>query len=355
MKMRAAFFFLFVSVSCCTADTIQVSGTISTNTTWRSSNVYLLTADVTVASGATLTLEAGVIVKFGCADIPYSNNTTTQKRKLVVDGALISQGTASQPVIFTSERDDVHGGDSNGDQNGTSPGRGDWGYVRINASGSVVEYCQFWYGGLGYAVGSVYYGHTDYDTRMLWVSGKAIQINHCLFAYAYHRAVYYSDSTFGAQSVIAFSEFLQCPVGIEYYGDPVMSTRMTISGNEFHDGTTGILVSRNGAALSITRNSFVSLSSYGVQNTSGSAIVAQNNWWGNASGPSGSGTGSGVPVSANVDYQNWWTSASADQNGVWNVIAQRRGESQVVDIYYDLVGQAGTTYTVTVKVSATGG
>jgi hypothetical protein len=176
-----------------------------------------------------------------------------------------------------------------------------------------------------------------------------------LFAYAYHRAVYYSDSTFGAQSVIAFSEFLQCPVGIEYYGDPVMSTRMTISGNEFHDGTTGILVSRNGAALSITRNSFVSLSSYGVQNTSGSAIVAQNNWWGNASGPSGSGTGSGVPVSANVDYQNWWTSASADQNGVWNVIAQRRGESQVVDIYYDLVGQAGTTYTVTVKVSATGG
>jgi hypothetical protein len=93
-----------------------------------------------------------VIVKFGCADIPYSNNTTTQKRKLVVDGALISQGLHRNRSSLLPNGMMCTAGTVTATRRHIAGPR-DWGYVRINASGSVVEYCQFWYGGLGYAVG----------------------------------------------------------------------------------------------------------------------------------------------------------------------------------------------------------
>jgi hypothetical protein len=82
--------------------------------------------------------------------------------------------------------------------------------------------------------------------------------------------------------------------------------------------------------------------------------VAQNNWWGNASGPSGSGTGSGVPVSANVDYRiGGRQQALTKRRMERDCAAARRITSR--GHLLRLVGQAGTTYTVTVKVSATGG
>jgi len=40
-------------------------------------------------------------------------------------------------------------------------------------------------------------------------------------------------------------------------------------------------------------------------NTAGTSLDAENNWWGNASGPSNVGPGTGAMVSANVDYTPW--------------------------------------------------
>ena len=45
------------------ADTVQVSGSIAANTTWHSTNEYVLNGFVYVLNSAALTIEAGTVVK----------------------------------------------------------------------------------------------------------------------------------------------------------------------------------------------------------------------------------------------------------------------------------------------------
>jgi hypothetical protein len=67
-----------------------ISGVVTSNTVWTwESSPYVLTGDLTVNSGVTLTIEPGVIVDFGA-------------RTLRVDGALIAQGTSANKVLFLS-------------------------------------------------------------------------------------------------------------------------------------------------------------------------------------------------------------------------------------------------------------
>jgi|GEM_PF-4821228 len=73
------------------------SGTLTTSTTW-TGNVFV-NGDITVASGATLTLAAGTHVWIWPNDPGKSGGDTTQV-EFYVDGTLLAQGTASSPVEF---------------------------------------------------------------------------------------------------------------------------------------------------------------------------------------------------------------------------------------------------------------
>lgn len=81
---------------------VIVTENITTNTTWSKDNVYQLGGRITVVNGATLTIEAGTIIK---GEAGTGSNATA----LLVarGGQLIAEGTANAPIIFTSVADEI--------------------------------------------------------------------------------------------------------------------------------------------------------------------------------------------------------------------------------------------------------
>jgi len=93
-----------------------IDGNIMGNIIWSfSQSPYVVSGQVSVTEGATLTIEPGVVVKF--LDVTSG---------LYVSGSLAVQGTESQPVYFTSYQDDSVGGDTNMDSADSLPYPGDW-------------------------------------------------------------------------------------------------------------------------------------------------------------------------------------------------------------------------------------
>ena len=99
-------------------------------------DALVVAASVVVPAGATLTLEAGVVIKFSSA---FSFNVT---------GTLNVLGVGLDPVTVTSFADDAVGGDTNLDGTTTSPAPGDWNRVALGAAASGrMEHAALRYGG----------------------------------------------------------------------------------------------------------------------------------------------------------------------------------------------------------------
>jgi len=98
-------------------------GTLTADTTWGPEHGAIVVRHMQIAAGVTLTIEPGTIVKF----MSYE--------QMWVDGRLDVRGTAAQPVIFTSIRDDTVGGDTNADGDATSPAPADWGGLHVRWTG----------------------------------------------------------------------------------------------------------------------------------------------------------------------------------------------------------------------------
>lgn len=170
---------------------LVLSGTISSNTHWRGWKLYHVTGDLTVASGVTLTIEPGAVVKFDAG------------RSLTVAGGatLDAQGTRAQPIVFTSIKDDGHGGDTNGDGDKTQPQPGDW--ARINANGTVkMNHCR------------LYYCSDTGDRGAIQGGGGTVTFDNGEIAHTTYECVRMNSGTFVSHN----SVFRDSSMGFGYFG-----------------------------------------------------------------------------------------------------------------------------------------
>jgi hypothetical protein len=175
MNLKHSLFFLstalLVFASSCKKDNppndsnvVEVTKNIDQVTTWSKDSIYLIKKYDFYVNNS-LTIEAGTIVKFHSSDGPDLT--------LGNSGTIIAVGTSSDPIIFTSYKDDAHGGDTNGDEDATSPARKDWGRISTNGlNGSRFEYCTFMYGGAG-----------SYTTTLSITSGSKATVRNCTFTH----------------------------------------------------------------------------------------------------------------------------------------------------------------------------
>jgi hypothetical protein len=110
---------------------VEVGGPITIDSTWANADTIVVTATVTVASGAHLTIQFGTVVMY---------RPTTS---LTVAGQLTVNGEADARVVFTSSADTIGG----------TPMGGDWLGVDIQQSGvAAVHHCLVRYAVTGFKV-----------------------------------------------------------------------------------------------------------------------------------------------------------------------------------------------------------
>ena len=92
--VTSIFVFILTGAASLFAGDVEVSGNITTNTTWTSNNAYLIKGFVYVKSGATLTIEPGTVI--------YGDKDTKGALIIEQSAKLMAEGTAAQPIVFTS-------------------------------------------------------------------------------------------------------------------------------------------------------------------------------------------------------------------------------------------------------------
>lgn len=103
----------------------NVSGLITSNAKWTSNNIYLLNGKVVVDNGVTLTIEPGTIIK------GKEGTGSLASALIIARGATIdAQGTADNPIIMTSIKDNIEIGQKQG-TNLTIEDNGLWGGLLI--------------------------------------------------------------------------------------------------------------------------------------------------------------------------------------------------------------------------------
>ncbi|HQE93847.1 MAG TPA: carboxypeptidase regulatory-like domain-containing protein [Anaerolineae bacterium] len=249
------------------------SGTLAGSETWQSTFVHVLTGDVTVPGGATLTLQPGAIVKFG-AKLGLTIQAGAQ---------LLAQGTAAQPIVLTSLRDDTVGGDTNRDGSTTTPSAGDWRWINMDGQ-ATLDHVVVAYGG-GTAS-----GNWD-DTGVIRTNGSAVlYVSNSLIREAFYDGIL----MLGGTGTVSNTVLTGIDRGVNVWSGATMQViNCTVDRN-----STGLLA--HGGGLTVI-NTIVSHNlTYGVNNCCGSsAVVRYSNVW-SSSGSNYSGLADPTGTNGNV-------------------------------------------------------
>ncbi|MEO6035272.1 MAG: thrombospondin type 3 repeat-containing protein, partial [Verrucomicrobiota bacterium] len=144
---------------------VYVGGNIASNTFWSASSIYVVTSSVTVVSGFTLTMEAGMQLRFNPGF------------RLVVanGGRVVAGGTSNAPILFT--------------RSGTT---GTWGGITVNGSvGSPetrIAYARFEFNAqnpcIQVSAGTVFFDHLTFGNNAasyIHLDGASFIVQDCEF------------------------------------------------------------------------------------------------------------------------------------------------------------------------------
>ncbi|HEX3391589.1 MAG TPA: right-handed parallel beta-helix repeat-containing protein, partial [Solirubrobacteraceae bacterium] len=188
-----------------------------------------------VVAGATLTIEPGVTVDFNAGE-----GTT-----LYVKGTILSLGSASSPVVFTSSQALLGGG---------VPGQYKGLEVESGNASSVFSYTGFYYGAKG--SGGLYgYG------ELKIIKGSTVLIEHSTFENNAYTGVKLSDTSIAN---VAYSEFTNNGGGLAASTEAVMNVSHSTITKNTEDGVFWNTLSEKEAGSSFTYNTIAENGNIGV-------------------------------------------------------------------------------------------
>jgi len=254
----------------------NVSGRISTNTTWsRANSPYLVVDDVMVETDIFLTIEAGVEVRFASG------------KNLIIDGAFIAQGNSTHKITFTS--------------NSATPKLGDWGTIRFRDS-SIDNACIIDWAIIEYArAGVTLYRSSPkidnstfrFNTDGLYSESEGIA--------RISNAVFHNNTSSGVSGSLSYttrSEISDSLIQNNAYGVNSYGGSLTIQNSNISKNTYGVRA--NNVRIQET---VISYNTYGVWVYGTSQILGSNISY-NTDGITAGGYGTSVYISKSVISEN---------------------------------------------------
>ena len=236
-------------------------GKITQDTLWTLvDSPFIISKNVTIESGATLTIEPGVEVRFGG---PFS---------LIVEGKLIAHGTANKTIKFTS--------------NGFEPEPKDWKSIEFNGTEkSSLTYCTIEYGENGIVIenGTVEIKNSliafNFESGIKIMNGTregTVKIEKNLIANNNESGIYIAG---GKQIFIQNNKICSNKNGITLAGNLTLTPNITIQQNTFSsNGNSGIFFEAvNYSSISVTNNTF-SENHYGLYIATNASTYLTHNY-----------------------------------------------------------------------------
>jgi parallel beta-helix repeat protein len=157
---------LFTLTGCQKTQVTKLSKqTIDKDTTW--SGIIVISGDIYIPPGVTLTISPGTIVKFKKIDEKSDQNLFDTdspyypEAELIIRGKLIAKGTPEQQIVFTSAE--------------MTPRAADWGALNfLGSDGNQVEYAKIYcaYNGIHAHGSSVDVSHSEFARNGVGISFK---------------------------------------------------------------------------------------------------------------------------------------------------------------------------------------
>lgn len=210
-----------------------VGSNITVDTTWTtaSGTIIIWERGISIASGVTLTIEPGVVVKF------------ERSGGITVNGTLNAIGTTEAPIHFLSIADDTVGGDTNGDGAASNPGSFRWADIGVRPGGSaVISHAVMTYGGY-----PRYFPADGGSGGNVSNSGGLLNITDTVIS---------QGSTYGIVHYEGTSTVTRAAVSDQPFGIFMRGGKITIANSDIHDNATAGVFTDTGGELGIVGSTF---------------------------------------------------------------------------------------------------